>query len=147
MGSILYWSATPEHGTCPGRWLIYPVKLHRRKLIFPLPSRYQLQKASWLEVGLCANLPFSVLGFCLLWASVGLMNLQRARLSWSEGTTLPTEEERSSVKAVQEVATVAHCNLQTSSWDCQYLCKEDSCTQTWKLRKASGKTKEGRSSC
>lgn len=30
------------------------------------PSRYQLQMTSWLRVGLCAHILFSLLGFCLV---------------------------------------------------------------------------------
>lgn len=42
------------------------------KTEFPLSSSGQLQILSCLGVGLCINIPFSVLGFCLSWTYVVL---------------------------------------------------------------------------
>lgn len=57
--SDLHWSTTLGNGACPGAWLISPVRL------FTTLSGPQLwlQIDSWLEVVLCAYLPFSLLGF------------------------------------------------------------------------------------
>lgn len=36
---VLCWPASPGHGAYPEVWLIYPVRLHWKKLlIFPLPA-------------------------------------------------------------------------------------------------------------
>lgn len=40
---------------------------------FSSPSRYQLQRAFWLGVGLGGHLPFLVLQLCLSWAKVSYM--------------------------------------------------------------------------
>lgn len=41
------------HGACSGVWLLDPVSLHQRKLVFHFPSGYQLQIVSELWRGLC----------------------------------------------------------------------------------------------
>lgn len=51
---------TPGYRACPRVCLIQALE----KTDFP--SRCQSQKASWLRVGHCGHLPFSVLGFGLL---------------------------------------------------------------------------------
>lgn len=40
---------------------------------FPFPSIYQLQIASWLQLGHCAHFFFFILGFCLARTCVGLV--------------------------------------------------------------------------
>lgn len=50
--SVLYWPTTSEHGAYTSMWLICPVSFHYKRLIFPFPSRCQLQISSWLGIGL-----------------------------------------------------------------------------------------------
>lgn len=57
----------------PAMWLIYPVALYWKKKPFPFLTKYQLQIAFRVGLGLCAHLPFSKLVFCLVWAYAGPM--------------------------------------------------------------------------
>lgn len=59
-------SITPGHGVCFGVWLINPMTLHWRKLIFPL-SVSILVRDSWLEMRLCVQGPFFVWDLYLGW--------------------------------------------------------------------------------
>lgn len=54
LSSFFVWSTT-GHGAWPNIWLIYPVKLHLRKQVFPLP----MDISFWLWVG--GHVPFSLL--------------------------------------------------------------------------------------
>lgn len=51
-----------------------------KKIKFSFPGSYQLQIALWLGIGHCAH-PFSVLGFCLVWACTGLCLLPQSLTS------------------------------------------------------------------
>lgn len=53
-------------GACPGVLWIYPVTLHWENS-FPFASRYQLQIASWLGLGLHVYFAPSLLRSCLAW--------------------------------------------------------------------------------
>jgi len=57
------WPAIPEQDTVCPVWLIQLVSRHLEKPDFPSPSRYQMQIASWLSIGLCAHFSFSKMGF------------------------------------------------------------------------------------
>lgn len=48
---LLCWPSTPRRRACPEVSLIYPERLHWRKLIFLFAGGCQLQIVSWLEVG------------------------------------------------------------------------------------------------
>lgn len=55
----------PGHRTCPVVSLIYPVPLHWRKLLFPLPAGVSHRFTFLVQGGgTCVGFPFSVLEFC-----------------------------------------------------------------------------------
>lgn len=62
---LLCWPSTPRQRACPEVSLIYPERLHWRKLIFLFAGGCQLQIVSWLEVEIHVHFPALVLGPCL----------------------------------------------------------------------------------
>lgn len=43
MNSILFLPTAPSHEACPGVWLMQPVMLHQRELVFPSPKRNNIE--------------------------------------------------------------------------------------------------------
>lgn len=58
---------TAGYGACPEVQLINAVRLHWRKNNFSVASRFQIQIASWLGLGVHVYFPFSAVGSPLPW--------------------------------------------------------------------------------
>lgn len=87
---VLCCLATPDHGSCPSMYLIHPMTLYWRKMIFPFPSGYQLQMTSNLhDLGWdSVHYSFSVLVPSLAWTFAALCMLPQS-LSFYVEDTLP----------------------------------------------------------
>lgn len=67
MDSSLCWSTISKHGNCPGEWLIYPLSIRCRKLIFSISEQLPMANSfCFLGGGFRCHF-FSVAGISLSW--------------------------------------------------------------------------------
>lgn len=77
-----YTQSHPHVGQLPWMMPALPsVSLLLEKRNVPFPSMYQLQTASWFRIGLGVCVPFSTLGFRLVWTCGGLCVVSRVSTS------------------------------------------------------------------
>lgn len=68
-----------EHWTWGLIWSVVDIPSFATLEQTPFPSRHKMHIAAWL--GLWVHIPFSVLGFCLIWTYAGLVNAVIAPVS------------------------------------------------------------------